>query len=232
MKIGAVTIAYNEAPLVKGCIETLRPFCDEHLWLVSEKPYFNSDKFVSDNTAELAEEYGATVIEGYWPKEHEHRNVGIKYFQDKDWILWTDADMWGTQEYWTKLLEKLAEAPSGVDGIVTQQYTLWKEPKYRIVNDEFKPVVAIRPNVRFSEIGCVNTVCYIYPNRIHHFVWSKPKDIYKKVMTWSHAKDTDWETWYWNVFDKWQGGEVQHPGVPYPFIIEETDVPEEFRGYL
>ena len=232
MRIGGVTIAYNEAPLVEGCIKTMAPFVDEHLWIVSEKPYFNRERFESDNTTELAEEYGATVIEGIWEKEHEQRNVGVKYFADKDWILWADADMWGTRAYWEELLRHLEVAPPDTEAIVTRQYTLWKEPKYHIVNDDFKPVVATRPSVRFSEIGCVNKVLRVYDNRMHHFVWSKPKDIYKKLMTFSHAKDTDWETWYNEVFVNWNGGDTTTPNCEYPLHIEEIDVPEEFGEFL
>jgi len=236
MNLGIVTIAYNEANMIEGCIKTVAPYVDEHLVIVSERPYFNADKFESDNTAELAEEYGATVIEGFWANEHEQRNVGAKYFADKDWILWVDGDMWGCNSYWEKLLEvlpKIDRDDFGVETVVTPQWTLWKQPTWHLDGDEFKPVIATKPHVRFSEIGCVNTPMYIHKDRIHHFVWSAPKDIYKKIMTFAHAKDMDFEKWYEDNFKNWKFGDrVVHPAHTYDLNIVEIDIPEEFKPYL
>ena len=233
MNCGIVTIAFNEASMIEGCIKTAEKFVDEHLVIVSEKPYFNDDKFEADNTAELAEEFGATVIEGYWEKEHEQRNVGAKYFKDKDWIFWTDGDMWGTESYWEGLLKKLEEVPQEVETIVTPQWTLWKQPNWHLDGDEFKPVIATRPHVRFAEIGCVNTPMHIHQDRIHHFVWSYPKDIYKKIMTFAHAKDIDFEQWYKDHFENWKfGDKIVHPSNNYDLKVVEIDIPEEFKQYL
>lgn len=233
MKIGIVTIAFNEANMIEGCIKTVAPYVDEHLVIVSERPYFNSDKFESDNTAELAEEFGATVIEGFWANEHEQRNVGATYFKDKDWIFWVDGDMWARNSYWEGLIKKLETIPSEVDTVITPQYTLWKEPTWHLEGDEFKPVIATRPHVRFAEIGCVNTPMYIHKDRIHHFVWSRPKDIYKKIMTFAHAKDIDFEKWYHDHFENWKfGDEIVHPSNNYELSVVEVPLPEEFKEYL
>ena len=40
MNFAAVTPVYNEEKLIRGCIKSLEDFVEEHIVLVSEKPYY------------------------------------------------------------------------------------------------------------------------------------------------------------------------------------------------
>ena len=124
------------------------------------------------------------------------------------------------------------ETADGVEALTTPQYALWKEPKYYLKEDDFMPVIATKPHVRFSEIGCVNTVPHVFTRKLHHFVWSKPKDVYKKVQTFAHANEFKGVEWYEKHFKNWEYPQkVKHPK-GHEYSVGEIEVPEEFRGYL
>ena len=54
MKLGAVTLAYNDEGTIAGTIKCLAPFVDEHVVLISEKPYFG-EQLPPDKTEEICE---------------------------------------------------------------------------------------------------------------------------------------------------------------------------------
>lgn len=80
-RLSALVTAHNEEDRLAACLETLK-FADE-LVVVLDK--------CTDNTKAIAEQFGATLIEGSWDIEGERRNTGIDACTG-DWILEVDAD--------------------------------------------------------------------------------------------------------------------------------------------
>lgn len=229
MRIAAVTPAYNEKVLMRGCIESLRGLVDTHVVLVSERPYFGqADK--DDGTADLASELGALVLKGVWEMDHHQRNTGIKLLKDYDWIITTDVDMWMTKAQQEILRKTLKE--TSAEALVTPQISYWKDINHQIVDDGFMPVIAIRPHVRFVHIG--NVGCPWKPLHvpvIHHLAWCEPKDIYKKVITYPHAPEFNGHKWYEKNYKSWQ--ESNYADLPdRRYKISKVDFPEELKAYL
>jgi len=230
MKLGAITPVYNEENLINGCIKCLEPFVDNHIVLVSDKPYFGENE-PPDNTAKIAEDLGANVINGYWSLDHEQRNTGISLLQDYDWIICTDVDMWLTSRDLSNLIEVLDNTDR--DSFVIPQISYWKDIEHTIVDDDFMPVIAIRPNVRFTHIGCIDRPATILNNCVvHHINWCEPKNIYKKVTTYSHSPEFDGKTWYKEHYETWNDS-MDYAVLPNKkFKIKKEGLPNELRKFL
>lgn len=81
MKISATIITHDEERNIVRAIESLR-CCDEILVV---------DSGSKDRTVELAEKYGARVIESPWPGYAKQKNLAAER-ATHDWILSIDAD--------------------------------------------------------------------------------------------------------------------------------------------
>lgn len=82
MKLAGVILARNEAENIIDCIETLQ-------W-TDEVVVFESDNS-TDNTVELAQQAGATVIRHPFENYAQQRNAALEAI-DADWVLFVDAD--------------------------------------------------------------------------------------------------------------------------------------------
>lgn len=229
MKLGAVTPAYNEENLITGCIKCLEDFVDTHIVLVSERPYYGQAEEL-DKTAEIAESLGAEVIKGTWSLDHHQRNTGIALLQDCDWIICTDVDMWITKEDMQRLIKKLETTDS--EAFIIAQQAYWKDIDHVLVNDDFKPVIAIRPNVKFTHIGCIDRQAEVIEDiKIHHINWCEPKNILKKVTTYSHAPEFNGELWYKTHYENWK--DEKFAVLPNrTFEVDRQPLPDELRAYI
>ena len=228
MKLGAITPVYNEETLIGGCVRNLAQFVDQHVVLVAEKPLYGEPSPL-DKTAEIAEKEGAIVITADWRQEHKQRNVGVELLSDYDYILSFDADMRITRENFEKAYKQLKEIrPSAA---IIKQHSYWRDWNNRIIDDYFKPVFALRPDVRFVHIGNVDCPAYILEDcHIHHLAWCFPKDIEKKVKTYSHAPEIAGD-WYEKHYKNWSGGsEITLPDKKY-HIVDEP-IPDELCEFL
>lgn len=79
--LSALVVARNEESRLAACLERLR-FADELVVVLDRS---------TDRSAEIAQEFGARVIEGGWEREGDRRNLGIKECRS-DWIVEVDAD--------------------------------------------------------------------------------------------------------------------------------------------
>jgi glycosyltransferase involved in cell wall biosynthesis len=229
MKLGAVSPVYNEESLITGCVKCLQDFVDTHIVLVSEKPYYGQ-MHIPDRTEEIASDLGADVITGVWTLDHHQRNTGIKLLQDCDWIICTDADMWMTKADMEKLIDVLSKTTA--EAFIIPQYAYWKDTDHILEDDDFKPVIAIRPHVRFVHIGNIGrpfeVVNDIY---VHHLNWCEPKDIYKKVLTYSHAPEFNGHEWYEKHYKTWQ--ESSQACLPDRcYSVKKQSLPDELKAYL
>lgn len=110
MKISVVIPAYNEEKCIGRCLQALKEG--------SEQPYeiIVSDGMSSDRTVEIAEKYGAVVIENRRGHAAGGRNAGIKKAKG-DIIAFIDADCIPDRD-WLKEIRKAFEEDD-IDGLGT-----------------------------------------------------------------------------------------------------------------
>lgn len=93
--ISAVIVAHNEEKMLENCLKSL-DFVDEIIVVLDK---------CSDNSKEIAVNFGAKIIEGSWNIEGERRNIALKN-ATKEWILEIDAD----ERISKKLAKEIKEA--------------------------------------------------------------------------------------------------------------------------
>ena len=230
MKLAAVTPVYNEEHLIRGCINSLKPFVDRHVVLVSEAPYFG-ESFPPDRTAEVSEELGADVIKGNWSLDHHQRNIGLALCSDCDWVLTFDSDEMMEASELEKFIHCLET--TNAQAIVCDPVIYWKTTDYRLHTiSGFQPIIAVRPDVRFWHIRNVTSSFQVSDCIMHHLSWCAPKDIYKKVTTYAHAKEIDGKKWYREHYENWKLGDkvILTNGEQFDAIY--NPLPGELRNLL
>lgn len=229
MKIAAMSIVYNEEPLIEGCIKSLQGIADKHLFMVSTKPFYGEEQ-EPDNSVKVIEALGGEVIEGYWPKEHHMRNDGLSELKDYDFVITTDADMWLTQRTATELRSLLENNLYG-EAFIAPQVAYWKDTDHILMGDDFMPVIAVRKGTKFVHIGNVDKTPTILPILIHHINWCAPKDILKKVLCYSHAPEFDGLNWYNQYYLPWKEGEkAVLPNKRFDVLF--SPLPPELKSYI
>lgn len=230
MNFAAVTPVYNEEKLITGCIKSLEPFVEEHVVLVSERPYYGNTER-PDDTFDIAYELGAVTLKGEWDLDHHQRNCGIKMLENYDWIICTDVDMWMTQADMKKLIKTLETTKE--DAFVMRQIAYWKDTDHILVDDDFTPVIAVRPHVRFTHIGNIDAPAPIIEGCVcHHINWCEPKDIRKKVLTYPHAPEFNGELWYKTHYRNWTDKDRYAILPNRTFEVKRQPLPDELKNYL
>lgn len=79
--LSAFVICFNEEDNVQACLESLS-FCDEIVVI---------DSFSTDQTVEIARNFGATVIERKWQGFRDQKSFGLSQVSHQ-WVLNIDAD--------------------------------------------------------------------------------------------------------------------------------------------
>ncbi len=97
--ITAVIIAKNEAEMIAACIGTLS-WCDEIILLNDTS---------TDQTAEIAEGLGATVITFSSPSFAQLRNAALQHVKTQ-WVIYIDADERVTPELATEINQHIMNA--------------------------------------------------------------------------------------------------------------------------
>ncbi len=231
MNIGAVTLAYQDESIIAGTIKCLEQFVDTHIVLLSEKPYFGEGG-EPDATEEIALDLGADVVKGTWDLDHYQRNLGNNLLSDMDWILTFDSDEMMTAEDVKKLITFLHQTKE--DAILIKPEIYWRTTDYRLrPHPSYCPPIAMRPNVRFTHIRCIDSPYEIWNGgEMHHLSWCEPKDIKKKITCYAHALEQDWATWYKEKYLKWKEGDM----VEFPYgenhTAEYNPLPRELNEYL
>jgi hypothetical protein len=234
MRIAALTITYTDEPLIEGCIRSMNGLADKHLFMVSNTPFYGHQYGLKpDKTVERIEYFGGEVIEGSWVKgqEAQMRNEGVEALKSYDWIVTTDTDMWLTKKNHGEIRDALIKAEH--ETYVAPQLAYWHDTEHILVGDDFKPVIAIRPSVRFEHIGSVHGQPGTMKTMIHHLNWCAPKDVLKKVLTYAHAPEfKNAKDWYENHFVGWQEGNPAIMPDGKFFDVKYDPLPEELRSWL
>lgn len=204
MKIGVLTIAYNEERFIKRCVRQFKGVADRHLVLISAIPW-HGEALPLDQTETLAVDAGAEVVVGEWENEASQRNLGVQLLSDCDWILVVDADEYYEKDALAGLLTFLETAPEDAYGI-GKLYTYWKTPEYRIDPPESGGlIVAIRPWVEFTDKRCIDAPWAFLPDSIvmhHHSYVRTDEEMKKKITTFEHQHEI-MPSWYENVWLGW-----------------------------
>ncbi len=205
MRVGLVTICYNEQRFIRPFLQHIPYWVDETLVLVSTKPW-QGPLDPLDQTADIAESMGVTVIKGEWPTEHEQRMVGQQYFSDFDWVIILDPDEFLTKSGWQSLKQFINEEESlFADAYVAwQQNTYWKRG-YRIApREDYKQIILVKPHVKFVDKRVVNAGYGAVPLRLHHMSWARTDaEVKSKITHYAHAHELD-PSWYDRVWQQWR----------------------------
>ena len=97
-----MVVARDEEARISGCLETLG-FADEIIVVLDR---------CRDRTRNIAEEFGARIVEGAWEIEGPRRNAGIDACAG-DWILEVDADERVPGELAKEIRQAVADAEPG-----------------------------------------------------------------------------------------------------------------------
>lgn len=244
MRFAICTIAYNESEYIQACINNWKGLVDEHLVLVSTKPW-NGKPVKDDGTMEIAKNAGAKVIVDYWASEAKQRNYGLDILKDYDYVLIVDPDEFYTKSDQHKLFVALNKP-------ITNNYrgdryipafsvknviTYWKAPDY-VLNppDTHKPFIAVDPKqTRFFEHRQLEPIGYaeLLDITCHHFSWVKSdKKIREKIQSYSHSSAIR-PDWYEEVWEKWVPGCGMNVR-PYgkPSVATYKECPEEVLNML
>lgn len=205
MKIGILTLAYNEERFAKDCIRQFKGFLiDKHLFLISDTPW-HGEKLQADKTADIAEKFGAEVIVGDWQSETEQRNFGLDQLKDCDWVLIVDADEHYEPKAVARLISFLEKAALPAYGI-GRLLTYWKDKKHIVDPEETGGlIVAVRPSVRFIDKRCIDSEWDFLPEDIvmHHYSYVRTdEEMKKKISSFEHAEEIV-PNWYEDVWLKW-----------------------------
>ena len=111
MKITAIILTFNEEIHLARCIESLLPLTQDIVVV---------DSLSVDRTVEIAQEYGARVMERAWENNHSIQfNWALAQLdpEQTEWILRIDADELLTPALVSELLRELPRLDSSTAGI-------------------------------------------------------------------------------------------------------------------
>lgn len=216
MKIGLLTVAYNEGRMMPKFLSHLPKWINTTVVLVSNTPWFGKAE-LPDNTDITAEKMGADVIVHDWDSEEEQRNAGLDYLNDCDWVIVLDPDEFLDNSNWKKLRGLIDQNPENNAFVVDHQKVYWKDGWHAVPDRDYQQLILVRPNrVRFVDKRVIDSSFAIAPVFIHHFSWAKTDaECWSKISHYAHAKDFDIEKWFNEVWLKWTP-EMQdvHPTTP------------------
>lgn len=212
MRVASVACAYNEARFLPKYLAHMPKWVEEKVVLLSAKPWYG-DEIEDDGTEQVALDAGATVLKYAWDNEIDQRNAGQEYLSDYDWILNLEPDEFLSNEDWQKLYDFLQTAEG--DAYVVKQRVFWGQGFESDPPEDFMPIIATRPHVRFWDKRNVDAAWSPLPDiKLLHFAWARTDDeIWKKISHYSHAVDFDINDWFKNV---WLARKTEnvHPTTP------------------
>lgn len=198
MKVGLITLAYNEERFIKPFLEHIPSWVDEKIVLVSTKPW-QGEYELPDDTDQLARQAGATVICNYWPTEAEQRNTGMALCADCDYVIVLDPDEFLDDLGWS-VLRQACETNRGDAYVVRHQRVFYKNKEVYPHND-YQQIILVKPQVTFAHARNVDRAYEELPLDLFHFSWARTdKEVWSKISHYTHANEMDIKGWYENVW--------------------------------
>lgn len=107
--ISVVILTYNEELHIARCIESLKSVA---------KDIFVVDSFSTDKTVEIAEEYGAQILQNPWKTYATQFQWGLDNCPiTTEWVMRLDADEYIEQDLISEVKQKLSKVEDDVNGI-------------------------------------------------------------------------------------------------------------------
>lgn len=227
MKVASVCCVYNEKSFLEKHLRHMPDWVDEQVCLISAVPWYG-DVLEDDGSEQIANSVGAKVLKYPWPNEVNQRNAGQDYLSNYDWILNLEPDEFLSNEDWSKLYDFLQTADKPAYAI--KQRIFWGHGMESDPPEDFVPIIATRPTVRFVEKRNIDSQWETMPEDIKllHFAWARTdEEIWKKISHYSHAVDFDIDKWFKEV---WLARKTEnvHPTTPeaIPKLIKAVLPPE------
>ncbi|MBX9865722.1 MAG: glycosyltransferase family 2 protein [Burkholderiales bacterium] len=109
MKIVAIILTFNEELHIQRCLERLQGIASDFLVI---------DCFSTDNTVQIAQSYGAKVLQRKWLNHADQFKWGMSQVDsDADWIMRVDADEYLSDVYIADIQNKLSTLPLEIAGV-------------------------------------------------------------------------------------------------------------------
>lgn len=120
LDITVIILTYNEEIHIRRCLENVRMFAKE---------IFIIDSYSTDKTLEIAQEYGAIILQNKWENNHAKQfNWGLQNAPIRTkWVLRLDADEYLLPELVKELQSKLPSLPEDVTGIIFNRRHIFME---------------------------------------------------------------------------------------------------------
>lgn len=209
MKVGLITLAYNEERFIKPFLQHIPDWVDPVIVLVSTRPW-QGEYELPDKTDEIAREMGATVIMNAWPNEAEQRNTGMDLCGDCDWVIVMDPDEFLDNDGWNCIKGVISEE----DALVVAHQRVFYKDKEVYPHTDYQQIILVRPHVRFPHARNVDRGYGTLPVELYHFSWARTdKEVWSKISHYTHANEMDIKTWYKDI---WLAGKTTdlHPMTP------------------
>ncbi len=111
--ISLIVLTHNEEVNLSQCLKNAKSHIDEIIIV---------DSYSDDKTVEIAERYGAYVVQHEFENQAKQFNWALDNLEIKnEWVLRLDADEWVTGELWDEIAEKLASTPQEVNGYIMKR---------------------------------------------------------------------------------------------------------------
>src|SRR3989344_1884958 len=106
--VAVVILAYNEELNIEKCLKSVAGWADE---------IFIVDSYSTDKTLEIAQKYGAKIVQHPFKNQAQQFNWALGNLEIKnEWILRLDSDEYLTKELRAEITEKLKNTPHDVSG--------------------------------------------------------------------------------------------------------------------
>jgi len=107
--VSAIILTLNEALHIERCIRSIAPFCGQ---------VFVIDSGSTDGTREIAESFGAVVLENTWINYAKQFNWAIDHAPiESNWVMRIDADEYVPSDLAQEIAERLPRLGNEVSGI-------------------------------------------------------------------------------------------------------------------
>ncbi len=222
MKIGILTITFNEPDFIVPCIRQFDGFNFPHLVLVSSKPWRGD--YHQDNTWALAEMAlnNGEVITGSWKGQAEQFNYGLEVLQEEriDWALIVDIDEFYLSEGIGRLVGQIRKTKADIIKAPNMN-VYWKTPDYMIIPvQKDSPVIAVKTSIRFTDKRKPNSdKAELFTDEMFHMSYVRTDEqMKKKIEVFEHSNEFDTNFWYNKIWLPWTPDSIMlHPVVPRQF---------------